>query len=154
MGGRSRQLRLRGPLQQARAPISSPRRLSCECWRGSHRVRAIGGLERTLTVNVISTFLLAILTLPALKATPEKYDTSPNLSLVSSVIHIFGPEAQLQPQPGKDTFKALSDPDTADMRSRYPLSKLIEHLCFLELVPLASKAAPKMTVDLLIQDVA
>ena len=106
------------------------------------------GLERTLTVNVTSTFLMAILILPALQKTSEKYDTSPTLSFVGSMVHIFGPEAQLQPPAGIDTFEALSDPQTADMGSRYPLSKLLEHLCFLELVPLASKAAPKVTVNL------
>ena len=106
------------------------------------------GLERTLTVNVISTFIMAILILPALQKTSEKYNTAPTLSFVGSMVHIFGPEAQLQPQPGKDTFEALSDPETADMGSRYPLSKLIEHLCFLELVPLISTAAPKVTVNL------
>ena len=106
------------------------------------------GVESTLTINVISTFLMAILVLPALKTTAEKYDSPANLSFVSSMVHIFGPETQLEPKPERDTFETLSDPKTADMGSRYPLSKLIEHLCFLELMPLASKAAPKVTVNL------
>ena len=106
------------------------------------------GMERTLTINVISTFLMAVLILPALEATSEKYSSQTNLSLVGSMIHIFGPEAQLSPTPSKDTFESLSDAQTADMGSRYPVSKLIEHLCFLEFVPLVSDAAPKVTANL------
>lgn len=47
---------------------------------------------------------------------------------------MFGPPNQLQPVGSAgDTFEALSDRKTAEMETRYPLSKLIEHLCFLEL---------------------
>ncbi|KAI9874855.1 MAG: hypothetical protein M1823_007596, partial [Watsoniomyces obsoletus] len=34
------------------------------------------------------------------------------------------------------------------MASRYLLSKLLEHLCFLELCPLASQTAPNVTINL------
>lgn len=108
------------------------------------------GMERTVTVNVISTYLLAVMILPALQATAERRrnKTEATLSFVGSMTHIFGPESQIQAMTGKNVFEALSDPETADMKSRYPPSKLIEHLCFLELVPPANRAAPGMILNL------
>lgn len=93
------------------------------------------GCERSLTINVISTFLMAFGILPKLKVTASEHSTTPTLCLVGSMVHVFGPDKQLDPlaTTGIDTFAALSDPKTADMQSRYPLSKLVEHLCFLEL---------------------
>ena len=106
------------------------------------------GIERTLTVNVVSTFLMSILILPALKATSEKHNTKTNLSFVGSMVHIFGHDSQIQHTSDKDVFQTLSDPKTADMGSRYSLSKLLEHICFLELVPPANHAAPDVVVNL------
>lgn len=91
--------------------------------------------ERTLTVNVISTYLIAFGVLPKLQDTAVEYGIMTTLTLVGSMIHVFGPSEQLRTaESARDTFEALSDPKTANMQTRYPLSKLIEHLCFLELV--------------------
>ena len=45
------------------------------------------GHERTITVNVISTFLLALLLLPKLKATARQFKTEPRLCIVTSEVH-------------------------------------------------------------------
>jgi retinol dehydrogenase 12 len=91
------------------------------------------GLEKTLTINVISTYLMALEVVPKL--------TDGVLSIVGSMIHVFGPEKQLR---SDDVFTDLSHP-TTDMGSRYPLSKLIVHLCFLEL---AEKVRTGVVVNL------
>ncbi|EMC96843.1 hypothetical protein BAUCODRAFT_491665 [Baudoinia panamericana UAMH 10762] len=99
------------------------------------------GLEQTLTVNVISTYLSAIVVLPKLKETAEKYGVDTRLTLVGSLIHYFAPDDQLDVTTDRDTFSALSDSKTADMKSRYPLSKLIEHLIFTNFVRQVSTSA-------------
>lgn len=78
---------------------------------------------------------MALDVLPKLRETAAKYDTTPTLSFIGSMVHVFGPTEQLQAAEGaRDIFEALSNPSTVKMSTRYPLSKLIEHLCFLELV--------------------
>ncbi len=42
------------------------------------------GYESTITINVISTFLLALLILPTLRRTAAQFNTTPNLVIVSS----------------------------------------------------------------------
>lgn len=107
------------------------------------------GCERTLTINVISTFLMAYAVLPKLHESATRHKTSTNLTLVGSLIHVFGADAQLRPASnGKDIFAALSDPKTANMAGRYSLSKLIEHLCFLGLSEDVRHTVPDVTINL------
>ena len=92
------------------------------------------GLEETLTVNVISTLLLAIGVLPKLQETSRKQDHPTVLTFVGSMVHALAPDAQLEAhQVGKDTFEVLSNPNTADMPMRYNLSKLMLHQGCVEL---------------------
>lgn len=47
------------------------------------------GYERTITVNVISTFLMALLLLPTLKKTASKVNSQTRLTTVSSDAHFM-----------------------------------------------------------------
>lgn len=47
------------------------------------------GYERTITVNVLSTFLMALLLLPTLKKTASKVNTQTRLVIVSSDAHFM-----------------------------------------------------------------
>lgn len=47
------------------------------------------GYERTITVNVISTFLMALLLLPTLRKTASKFNIQPRLVVVSSDAHFM-----------------------------------------------------------------
>ncbi|KAL1304753.1 hypothetical protein AAFC00_003691 [Neodothiora populina] len=87
--------------------------------------------ESTITVNVVSTFLLALLALPALKRTAETYSITPTLTIVSSDVHFFVefPERNAQ----TSIFEALSDSTKANMSERYHVSKLLEILVVREL---------------------
>ena len=81
--------------------------------------------ESTLTVNVISTFLVAMLATPKLRETSEAQQKPSHLVFTGSVIHIFAKDKSLsQPQLGQ-IFKTLNDESTADMAGRYNLSKLL-----------------------------
>ena len=87
------------------------------------------GMESTLTVNVVSTMLLAVLAIPQLQKTAEKESRPSHLSFTGSVIHIFAKDQYLsQPKTG-NIFKSLNNQATADMSDRYLLSKSILLLC-------------------------
>ncbi|KAK5740398.1 hypothetical protein LTR17_004661 [Elasticomyces elasticus] len=53
------------------------------------------GLERTLTINLVSTYLLAIAILPKLQDTAIANTVDTRLTIVGSIIHLFAPVAQL-----------------------------------------------------------
>ena len=57
--------------------------LSVEGWK------VMEGMEATLQVNVINTFLLALLMLPKLRATEKRFGTTPHLEIVSSEAHFM-----------------------------------------------------------------
>jgi retinol dehydrogenase-12 len=92
------------------------------------------GLERTLTINVISTFYMANAIYHKLQESAKKYKVDTNLSLVGSLIHYMAPDAQLDVPEDTEILEALSDAKTADMGSRYPLSKLVVHQVFAQMV--------------------
>ena len=86
------------------------------------------GYERTFTVNVIKTLLLALLILPTLRATRQKVPSiHPRLAFVASEVHAWADTVEFQDQ-GDHLLKALSDPTKAKMSGRYPMSKLFEVL--------------------------
>ncbi len=92
------------------------------------------GHERSITVNVISTFLLALLLLPKLKSTANQFNTSPRLTIVSSEVHGWTKFKEWE-QPTGQIFPALSNEKTANMGERYPTSKLLEVLAVKQLGP-------------------
>nr|POE77844.1 short chain dehydrogenase sol3 [Quercus suber] len=83
----------------------------------------VAGNESTITVNVVSTFLLALLVIPKLRTDGHKFGFTPTLTIVSSEVHGFTPfKEQTQPH----IFNYLNDEKTADMGDRYLVSKLLE----------------------------
>ena len=91
------------------------------------------GLEETLTVNIVATFLLALLVLPVLEHTAMQNGAPSHLTIVGSVVHCFAADQQLQNPPAGEVFATLSDEKKADMAARYFLSKLIVLQCIQEL---------------------
>ncbi|KAG5746888.1 hypothetical protein H9Q70_010413 [Fusarium xylarioides] len=78
--------------------------------------------ERTITVNVISTFLLFFLLLPKL----QKSSYPGKFVIPNSATHYWAPIKELIPddKEGK-IFSRLNDPEKSIMESRYYVSKLI-----------------------------
>ncbi|RHZ64511.1 hypothetical protein CDV55_106662 [Aspergillus turcosus] len=88
----------------------------------SERVLAEGhGLS--LTVNVLSTFLLAVLILPKLRESAQRYGIVPRLSLVTSRVGFDAKD--LWDKIKDDPVKKMDGDDIPPMRT-YPLSKLLE----------------------------
>lgn len=90
------------------------------------RFTAAEGHERSITVNVISTSLLAFLLVLVLKRTADTYaDATPHLPVVTSEVHAW---TDLPEWKTENTFKTLDDETKADMKMRYPATKLLQIL--------------------------
>ena len=100
--------------------------------------------EATLTVNVVTTFQLALLALPVLQRTANEKNVQPRLTIVSSGAH---PRANFPERNAKRIFDTLNDESSASMGGRYIVSKLIGLLVIRQLAPLMTKST-KPTVIL------
>ncbi|KIW16943.1 hypothetical protein PV08_04133 [Exophiala spinifera] len=103
----------------------------------------VEGHERTITVNVLSTFLLAFLMLPKLRATAEKFETTPTLTVVSSEVHAMTKFPEWNDPDHANTFDALDDQSKTNFRERYPTSKLLEVLVIRAMVDRMRKREKK-----------
>ncbi|KAK4696894.1 hypothetical protein P7C71_g1089, partial [Lecanoromycetidae sp. Uapishka_2] len=78
--------------------------------------------ESTITVNVVSTILLAMLLLRTLQSSARRWSTCPRLHIVASDRHIM---TNLPEWKTANTFDTLNDPNHASMHERGALSKFI-----------------------------
>ncbi|KAE9963415.1 hypothetical protein BLS_009319 [Venturia inaequalis] len=99
------------------------------------------GFESTITVNVISTFLLGLLLLPKLKETAANFNTQPHLVIVSSDVHFI---SSLSEKSSPRILDALNDPNNFGP-ARYTTSKLLEIL-FVRYLTSHQAAGPKYPV--------
>lgn len=83
--------------------------------------KIVAGYEAVITTNVISTFLLALLLLPKLKETKERFGTRPVLSIVASDLHFV---AKFRERNADDIFAALNDEKSAMGMERYCVPNL------------------------------
>ena len=81
------------------------------------------GNEKTLNVNVISTFLLFFVLLPKMRDSERQTGNACRFVIPNSALHYMASTAQLDPK--QDMFVRLNDESKADMVGRYPLSKLL-----------------------------
>ena len=83
--------------------------------------------ESTITVNVVSTFLMALMVLPKLQESAKKFNITPRLCIVASEVHFMTDlAAELE---RSSVFDALRDQSIATMKFiRYCQSKLLEVL--------------------------
>lgn len=101
--------------------------------------------ELQITTNVVSTFLLALMVLPKLKETAEKYSTEPHLTIVTSELHhqTTIPERKALDQGVHSSLlDALNDPHTSSRSGRYPVSKLLQVLLLRELAETLGRDYP------------
>lgn len=101
------------------------------------------GYEKTITVNVISTFLLATLLVPVLRASATKFSITPDIAVVGSAVHFWANSKALTKPAKGQILHALSDSKQADMSSRYFLSKLPVMLVVQHLAQILAKSAEK-----------
>jgi NAD(P)-dependent dehydrogenase (short-subunit alcohol dehydrogenase family) len=93
----------------------------------------VEGHERHITINVISTLLLALLLIPKLEASGKAFpDSSPHLTIVTSELHAT---TEFPERKAEDIFAALNNKQTTKMAERYATSKLLEILVVREISP-------------------
>ncbi|EHK42628.1 uncharacterized protein TrAtP1_002338 [Trichoderma atroviride] len=80
------------------------------------------GNEKTLNVNVVNTFLLFFLLLPAMRRSEQQTGFACRFVIVNSALHMAAPLAELD---APVIFDRLNDSKQALMSGRYPLSKLL-----------------------------
>ena len=81
--------------------------------------------ESNMTINIISTFLSALLAIPVLTQSSKQLQRPTRLVITGTVGHIFCDHTQLtRPQKGQ-IFQVLDDEATANMADRYHISKLV-----------------------------
>ncbi|KAK4501934.1 hypothetical protein PRZ48_007744 [Zasmidium cellare] len=107
-------------------------------------------LEQTLTVNVVSSFLLCFLALSKLSQTAAETGEASHLTIVGSLVHCFADHQQIVRPPAGKIFATLSDKSQADMAARYFLSKLIVLLCVQEMSKQMSRSKEKSGKDAVI----
>lgn len=99
--------------------------------------------EMNMTVNVVSTLLLAVLLLPKLRESGSKFNTTPHLTIVTTEVHGF---AKFEERKADNIFEKLSDRAAYDVQDhRYPVSKLVQLFAARELAT-RSKSAGKADV--------
>lgn len=79
------------------------------------------GNEKTITVNVISVFLLGLLLLPKLRSAPS----AGRFVVPNSALHYIAHTKEIVPTKDETIFDRLNDPEQSDMANRYSLSKLL-----------------------------
>lgn len=80
--------------------------------------------EKTLNVNVISTFLLYLLLLPKMRQSGQQTGHVCSYVVPNSALHAMSPLAELDPK-NQSVIDRLNNPEKSDMSGRYALSKLL-----------------------------
>ncbi|KAK7991018.1 Protein dhs-3 [Apiospora arundinis] len=93
----------------------------------------VDGNERTITVNVVNTFLMAMLLLPMLRDTATKYNKEPVLTFTGSFIHFLTSFPERSGGKDRRILRDLADEKQARMQDRYRVSKMIQLLLVREL---------------------
>lgn len=84
----------------------------------TRKYRVFEDNESTITTNVVSTFLLALMVLPKLRETATKFNITPHLVIVSSEVHAF---TSFPEKSSANIFQTLNEKETANMSDRYLL---------------------------------
>ena len=82
---------------------------------GGYNYAIAEGSERMITVNVISTFLLALMILPKLEKTATQFNKQSYLVVVTSEVHV---SAKFKERENPSFLEGLKDKDTANMGER------------------------------------
>ncbi|KAH7324494.1 hypothetical protein B0I35DRAFT_162977 [Stachybotrys elegans] len=105
------------------------------------------GNEKTLTVNIIGTFLLYLLLLPAMKESGRRTGNICRFTIPNSALHYLAPTAELEPK-SQTIMDRLNDPKQANMAGRYNLSKLLVIYAVREFADRAARdGAPSVIIN-------
>ncbi|KAK2613983.1 hypothetical protein N8I77_000848 [Diaporthe amygdali] len=99
--------------------------------------KVIYGTERTLAVNDIGTFLLALQLIPKLKKTARDYKTTPHMTIVTSALYDV---AKYPEEHGEDIFAWFKDESHVNKMNQYNLSKLLQLYIIIKLCAIVDPA--------------
>ena len=102
--------------------------------------------EATITVNVVSTMLLALLLLPKLRESAERFDMIPRMVILSSDVHVMCSFSEWKTE---NAFATLNDPSTANMEDRYSVSKLLSIFSVRALAAKTQNKTPPVAINVL-----
>ncbi|KAK4545475.1 hypothetical protein LTR36_002825 [Oleoguttula mirabilis] len=106
--------------------------------------QTVAGNESTVTTNVVSTFLLALLMLPKLRETGRNFNITPTLTIVASDVHCV---TAFPERKASSIFGTLNNPKEARMGDRYNASKLLEVLTCREIAREHPVGQTKVTMN-------
>lgn len=102
--------------------------------------------ESTITINVISTFLLAFALLPLLRRTATQHNLRPTLTFTGSETHEWADFPARSAKHGK-ILETLNESYGTSMHNRYQVSKLIQLLCAREMAAQITSSNVPVTVN-------
>ena len=105
--------------------------------------------EETITVNVVSTFLLATLMHPKLRETAARHNTQTHITFTGSEMYETAEFKERLAAPPGQLFATLSSEKKAVMGNRYDVSKLLVEFCLREL----AAAAPVKSSNVILNSV-
>lgn len=101
--------------------------------------QAVEGYEAAVQINVLNTFLLALLLLPKLNVTKAAFmDTEPHMTVVSSEAHRLTKFSEIN---APNVYYKMNEESAFEQQPRYQATKLIEVLLVRELVARLRKTA-------------
>jgi NAD(P)-dependent dehydrogenase (short-subunit alcohol dehydrogenase family) len=103
--------------------------------------------ETAITVNVVSTFLLALALLPKLEDTAAKFSTRPTLTITASEVHAWAKFLEREAPEGELFARLSTEPAAFDAGERYQVSKLLEVFAVRALAERRSAAELPVTIN-------
>ena len=104
------------------------------------------GIEESVTVNVVSTFLLALLLLPKMKETAARFNITPRLTIVSSEVHFLASLKNYLDENGS-IFETLNDESRANMSQRYASLSILSRQLSLSMTHVLTRSLTRQTLD-------
>ncbi|CAK7214753.1 hypothetical protein SCUCBS95973_002241 [Sporothrix curviconia] len=109
--------------------------------------QVVEGIELSLLVNVVSTMLLALRTVPKLQESARSFNTAPHLVIVSSNSALESDMKGAVPPAGSDVFDKLSEKKGFGTFTQYPKTKLLQIYAVRQLALLLPVAASGVVIN-------
>lgn len=132
--------------EKAKSELSRLDSLILNAGLGTTEFRTTEDNEETITTNVVSLSLLAVLLLPKLSDTAKRFNTQTHLTVTASELYEVAKFNEREAPAGK-LFATLNDKSTAHMSDRYNVSKLLEILVIKQLASLSPLTSHNVIIN-------
>jgi NAD(P)-dependent dehydrogenase (short-subunit alcohol dehydrogenase family) len=103
--------------------------------------------EETITTNVVSTALLALLLHPKLRETAKEYNTHTHLTITTSELYEVAKFKEATAAPRGQLFATLADKEKSNMGDRYNVSKLLQIFLVKQMAAISPFSSSKVIVN-------